>query len=99
MSIDQRCDYVKANKVCILCLSKDHAVSNCRSSYICRVDNCGEKPSSALHVYASQSTTQANCGHSCDKSSVHMPTVPVVIDDIFHTFALLDSGSSTTFCT
>ena len=99
MSIDQRCDYVKANKLCILCLSKDHAVSNCRSSYICRVDSCGEKHSSALHVHASQSTTQANCGHSCDKSSVHMPTVPVVIDDIFHTFALLDSGSSTTFCT
>ena len=27
-----------------------------------------------------------------------MPTVPVVINGIFHTYALLDTGSSTTFC-
>ena len=37
--------------------------------------------------------------HSNNNSNVYMPAVPVVIDGIFHTSALLDTGSTTTFCT
>ena len=99
MPINERCDYVNTNKLCTLCLANDHSISQCRSTYICRVNNCGEKHSSALHVYNSQPSTMVNhCVQSCDKSNILMPTVPVVIDGTCHTFALLDSGSSTTFC-
>ena len=36
---------------------------------------------------------------ACAKSNVHMPTVPVVVNDALPTFALLDTGSSASFCT
>ena len=99
MLINERCDYVNTNKLCTLCPANDHSVSQYRSTYICRVNNCGEKHSSALHVYNSQPSTMVNqCAQSCDKSNILMPTVPVVVDGTYHTFALLDSGSSTTFC-
>ena len=100
MPIDKRYDYVKNNKLCVLCLSNDHSVSECGSPYVCKINNCGEKHSSSLHVYPNvQLPSLTSSVHSNDNSNVYMPTVPVVIDGIFHTSALLDTGSSTTFCT
>ena len=98
MPLDKRSHYVKTNKLCTLCLDKNHSVSQCNSNYKYRVNNCGERHSSALHVYGNQSTTVAAYTQSCKNLTVHMPTVPVIIDGIYQTFALLDSGSSTTFC-
>ena len=100
MPIDKRLDYVKTNKLCTLCFSKDHLMSECRSSYICRINNCGGKHSSAIHLHDSQPPTVAgHCVQSCENSNVYMPTLPVTINGTFRTFALLDTGSSTTFCT
>ena len=100
MPIDKRCDYVKTNNLCILCLSKDHSVSECRSTYMCRINDCGKKHSSSLHVYDIQPATSAvgNSVQTCDTSNTYMPTVPVLINDTLETFALLDTGSSTSFC-
>ena len=100
MTINQRLDYVNANNLCSLCFSKDHLVSECRSSYICKINNCGKRHSSALHIYDNQSPMVAgHCVQSSDNSNVYMPTLPVTINNTFRTFALLDTGSSTTFCT
>ena len=99
MPFSERCTYVNSNNLCTLCLSKDHLLSECRSSYLCRVNNCGKKHSSSLHAYAvNQTPPIVHCINSNDKSNVYMPTVPVVINGIFHTYALLDTGSSSTFC-
>ena len=98
MPVDSRCAYVHTNNLCILCLSKDHTISKCRSSYVCRINNCGERHSSSIHVQDGQSQSLATCVLSCDNSNTYMPTVPVVIDGTLNTFALLDTGSSTTFC-
>ena len=98
MPIDERCNYVKSNNLCVICLSSDHPLSDCRSTYTCKVNNCGEKHSSSLHVYNFQSPAVGNCVISCDKSNVSMPTVPVIIDGTFQTSALLDTGSSVSFC-
>ena len=98
MPIDKRCNYVKSNNLCVLCLSSEHPLSDCRSTYTCKVNNCGEKHSSSLHVYKFQSPAVGNCVISCDKSNVSMPTVPVIIDSTFQTSALLDTGSSVSFC-
>ena len=99
MPVDKRCDYVKNNNLCVLCLSKDHSVVDCRSTYVCKINNCGEKHSSSLHVYPNvQLPSLTSSVRSNDNPNVHMPTVPVVIDGTFHTDALLDTGSSTTFC-
>ena len=100
MAIDQRLDYVNVNNLCTLCFSKDHLVSECRSSYICKINNCGKRHSSALHIYDNQSHIVAgHCVQSPDNSKVYMPTLPVTINNTFRTFALLDTGSTTTFCT
>ena len=99
MPIDKRCNYVKTNNLCVLCLSNDHLVSECRSTYVCKINNCGEKHSSSLHVYPNvQLPSLTSSVRSNDNPDVYMPTVPVVIDGTFHTCALLDTGSSTTFC-
>ena len=99
MPFSERCTYVNSNNLCTLCLSKDHLLSECRSSYLCRVNNCGKRHSSSLHAYAvNQTPPIVHCINSNDKSNVYMPTVPVVINGIFHTYALLDTGSSSTFC-
>ena len=99
MPIDKRCDYVKTNNLCVLCLSNDHLVSECRSTYVCKINNCGKKHSSSLHVYPDmQLPSLTSSVRSNDNPDVYMPTVPVVIAGTFHTCALLDTGSSTTFC-
>ena len=98
MSIDKRCNYVKSNNLCVLCLGSDHSLSDCQSTYTCKVNNCGEKHSSSLHVYKFQTSAVGNCVISDDKSNVTMPTVPVIIDATFQTSALLDTGSSVSFC-
>ena len=98
MPIDKRCNYVKSNNLCVLCLGSDHSLSDCRSTYTCKVNNCGEKHSSSLHVYKFQTPAVGNCVISDDKSNVSMPTVPVIIVGTFQTSALLDTGSSVSFC-
>ena len=99
MPIDKRYEYVKTNNLCVICLNNDHSVSDCRSTYTCRINDCGEKHSSALHVTKNQSDTMGNCVQTSDKSNVSIPTVPVIINRTFQTSALLDTGSSTSFCT
>ena len=99
MPINKRHEYVKNNNLCVLCLNNDHSVSDCRSTYTCRINDCGEKHSSALHVTKNQSDTVGNCVQTSDKSNVSIPTVPVIINRTFQTSALLDTGSSTSFCT
>ena len=99
MPINKRHEYVKTNNLCVLCLNNDHSVSDCRSTYTCRINDCGEKHSSALHVTKNISDTVGNCVQTSDKSNVSIPTVPVIINSTFQTSALLDTGSSTSFCT
>ena len=99
MPINKRHKYVKNNNLCVLCLNNDHSVSDCRSTYTCRINDCGEKHSSALHVTKNQSDTVDNCVQTSDKSNVSIPTVLVIINRTFQTSALLDTGSSTSFCT
>ena len=99
MPIDERCNYVNANSLCILCLGKDHSVAECRSTYTCKVNNCGQKHSSSLHVYNNNPLTGlATRAQPIDLPDVYMPTVPVVINDTLETFALLDTGSNASFC-
>ena len=76
MPINKRCDYVQTNNLCILGLSKDHSVSECRSTYMCRINDCGKKHFSFLHVHDIQPATSAvgNSVQTCDTSNTYMPT-------------------------
>ena len=67
MPIDRQCTYAKTNNLCTLCLGKDHSVSECKSTYICKVNNCGERHSSSLHIYDNQSPVVGNCVQACAK--------------------------------
>ena len=69
------------------------------STYTCKVDNRGERHSSSLHLYNKQSPAVTGlCVQSFSESNVYMSTVPVSINGTFQTFALLDTESSTSFC-
>ena len=90
---------MKDNNLCCLCLRKDHSVSECRSSYVCRVNDCGKKHSSSLHVLDNHPPAVAsNCVQTCEISNTYIPTVPVLINDTLQMFALLDTGFSASFC-
>ena len=100
MSIDKRCVFVKDNNLCKICLSKGHTDSVCKSPYICKIYNCNKKHSSLLHMSDNRSSIAVtnNCANSYGDRNVYMPIIPVIINDTFHTHALLDTGSTNSFC-
>ena len=48
-SISERRHFVKENKLCFNCLSKTHIVKDCKSSFICREQNCDKNHHTLLH--------------------------------------------------
>jgi hypothetical protein len=48
MSPSDRKAFVNSHKLCSVCLSPDHSVSQCQSSYTCK--QCGGKHSSFIHI-------------------------------------------------
>ena len=48
MSPSDRKAFVVSHKLCSICLSPDHSVSQCQSSYTCK--QCGGKHSSFIHI-------------------------------------------------
>ena len=59
---------------------------------MCSVPGCGKKHTKFLHQI---NVTNHNVNLS---ENVFMPVVPVVINDVYQTYALLDSASTTSFC-
>ena len=48
-SISERRHFVKESKLCFNCLSKTHIVKDCKSSFICREQNCDKEHHTLLH--------------------------------------------------
>ena len=100
MSIDKRCVFVKDNNLYKICLSKGHTDFVCKSPYICKIDNCNKKHSSLLLMSDNRSriVVTNNCSNSYGDRNVYMSIIPVISNDTFHTHALLDTGSTNSFC-
>ena len=101
MSLDERMKFVSDKKLCSLCLYSNHTTEDCRKTYHCTVNNCRKKHCRFLHpesetVHTSKSFATANI--DVMSRSVLMPIVPIIVNNCFHTYALLDTGSTHTFC-
>ena len=100
-SISERIVYVNDNKLCYICLSSTHATNDCMSTYKCTVNDCMDTHSKFLHVdrpncYNINSVSVSLNAH-CNVSML-MPIIPVTVNGVYDTYALLDTGSSHIFC-
>ena len=105
-SLSERVKYVTDNNLCCVCLSHDHITDACNVNYRCPISNCNGRHSKYIHVTNSLSpfSSASNCTVSklpmnvSHNNCVLMPVLHVTVNDTFHTYALLDTGSSTSFC-
>ena len=97
MSVTERLEYVRSNALCNNCPISGHKAVECRKPFVCKINNCNQKHSKLLHVLVPVSTNR--CFVSSNDTHICMSIVPVVINDEFCTYALLDTGSSNSFCT
>ena len=104
MSPRDRLKYVQDNKICENCLLSNHVVANCRKVSVCTVPGCGQKHTKFVHVDQPSETrilannvqvTNASVNSNVD---VLVPTVPVKVNDVFCTHAVLDTASTNSFC-
>ena len=100
----QRLEFVTKNKLCENCLLGNHQTSQCRKKSVCSVPGCGKRHTKYIHVNehsnANDSGTNVRLvnANASVSSNVHMPIVPVRVNDVHEVCALLDSASSNTFC-
>ena len=108
MNVSDRIAVVKRYKLCVNCLLSNHDVADCRKDSRCTVPGCGLKHTKFIHVNENRSrghseTSQQNVVSNQVKvkgeNEVHLPVVSVIVNDTFPTYALLDTGSTNTFCT
>ena len=104
-SPEDKLDFVKKSRLCHVCFSPNHVSSNCRSTYVCSVNECRGRHSRLLHdaLISTASTTSmstsSRANHVDRKSSAStcIPTVDVVINSQ-RVSAVLDTASDATFC-
>ena len=137
LSVDQRFQFVRKNRLCDNCLLPGHFVKVCFKSSFCKIPRCKFKHSTYLHAdgdirQADQPSSNRNASGdgpaisdgngSSDVQNSHigvdsqcaligaghsataLPIVPVKVkardsNRTVSTYAFLDSGSNTTFCT
>ena len=91
--------------MCTNCLYNNHKVGDCKRNYVCNVDGCKLKHNRYLHrtltVDSSNVVVMSNVNfdRNMNTSKIMMPIIPVIINNMFHTHALLYSGSSHSFVT
>ena len=102
MSPDERMKVVTEHKLCINCLLSNHTVKDCNKSYVCTVNDCKQKHCKLLHSSIVKSVqginTIVNLDINVASSHIMMPIVPIIVNNSYATYALLDTGSSHSFC-
>ena len=99
-SLDERVKYVTDNKLCTICFLSTHGSDECRSPYRCTINKCNKRHSSLIHADSSSSNmyNYSVSMHANESNSMLLPIVPVTINGEFETYALLDTGSTNSFC-
>ena len=101
MKVPERIDVVRKFKLCENCLLANHDVKNCRKQSTCSVPDCGRKHTKFIHMpeNSSANSEQSVVANSVNLSDdIHLPVVPVIVNGSCETYALLDSGSTNSFC-
>ena len=103
LSVQDRIGVVKRHNLCENCLLGNHNVDSCFKTSICSVPGCGKKHTKFLHDESVQGnnriSTVINNSVNVMTNSVLMPIVPIIVNDSYATYALLDTGSNSSFCT
>ena len=98
-SLSERIVYVNDNKLCYICLTSTHATNDCMSTYKCTVNDCMAKH--FLHIDRSNcsniNSVSVSLNDHCNVS-MFIPFLPVTVNGVYDTYALLDTGSSHSFC-
>lgn len=111
----ERLRLVRSHELCHICLYSNHATNDCRRTYVCSVPGCGQRHTKFIHVNPPQSAdhnarhTSENIGvvnqadvNNCNVNTnvdVLVPLVKVTVNETYETSVLLDTGSTTSFCT
>ena len=103
LPVQDRIGVVKRHNLCEKCLLRNHNVDSCFKTSICGVPGCGKNHTKFLHVESVQGnnrvSTVINNSVNIKSSYVLMPIVPIIINGAYETYALLDTGSNSSFCT
>ncbi|XP_013392383.1 uncharacterized protein LOC106160350 [Lingula anatina] len=107
---EERRKMVLSKGLCFKCLKPNHTAHECKFKRNCEV--CGKRHHTLLHSYNSMpnennSSTPpraANGFVDTENVAIGLPIVPVKVknpngNNVVQTYALLDSGSNSTFCT
>lgn len=110
MKPPERLRFVTDNKLCENCLFSNHATVDCRKSSVCSVPGCGARHTKFIHVGQRDASGSENLvtksqvkivknANVNTTSDVHMPVVPVKVNGDCETCSILDSASTSSFCT
>ena len=113
MRVSDRIKSVKDKNLCFNCLRYGHSSPNCKVERTCTVEDCGQKHTKFLHPIdgdrgrredtGDNQETRVACNVTGAGIDIMLPIVPVrvrsgSVKDWIRTYALLDNGSSATFC-
>ena len=106
MKPHERLKLVVDKGLCENCLRSNHKTSDCRSHYTCTVAGCGKRHSKFIHVaqsdnnanFESNDVSQVSSANTLTSSNVYLPVISVKVNDVIDAHVLLDTGSTTTFC-
>ena len=113
MSPRERLALVERHRLCHNCLLGSHDTQSCGKKSVCLVENCGKKHTMYLHINSVNSANVDNSnlrsavadgastvtsGATSANHSTYMPVVQVKVNDTESVYALLDTGSSNSFC-
>ena len=104
MSPEDRLSLAKKNGLCYCCLCHGHTAAECRSERTCRAEGCRYRHTKFLHVDKKANPQDgATCGYTNTSApKVVLPVVEVKVTSQSgrnaYAYALLDSGSTHTFC-
>ena len=98
----ERLDYIKQTRRCFLCLQTGHSVGSCEKKFRCTV--CHRKHSKFIHIEPAKENSNepdasgSNGSNNFKQANVYLPIIPVKLPDGQTYFALLDGGSTNSFC-
>ena len=103
-SVSDRKQFIKEHKLCWNCLSKKHAVKECKSKFSCSKDSCNKRHHILIHedvkVKREENVTTNHVSqHDDSRNKTYRQVLNVYISDrqtSIPTAALLDSGSDST---
>ena len=97
MTVKMRRQTASEHGLCYNCLCKGHFIKNCHSKFTCSVQGCDNKHNTYLHEY-SNVIVNNSCSTVNESVDVYMPVLRVLVNGSYTAHALLDTASTTSFC-